>query len=192
MRSRQASLSERLPPYEIHCHVVAHFPSPIMQSPLIHSRTHALTRSLTQALSAFFCFAPLAHFFLLVVLRLSVQVNPHDYRAWHGLGQTYEFMQMYSYALHYYQKAYLLRPFDERMSQSLGTCYEQLKQPSSAVQCFTRALKLADDRETRLRVRFALIVLQSAATLRSHVIATAICDYFLFLALRCDDSCVAK
>ena len=35
-------------------------------------------------------------------------------------------IERYEYALHYYQKAHNLRPFDERMSQSLAACYENL------------------------------------------------------------------
>ena len=33
-----------------------------------------------------------------------------DYRAWYGLGQAYEMLHLYAYALHYYQKATVLRP----------------------------------------------------------------------------------
>ena len=31
--------------------------------------------------------------------RHAVDINPKDYRAWYGLGQTYEILQMYFYAL---------------------------------------------------------------------------------------------
>lgn len=33
-----------------------------------------------------------------------------DYRAWYGLGQAYEMLHLFAYALHYYQKATVLRP----------------------------------------------------------------------------------
>jgi anaphase-promoting complex subunit 8 len=36
-------------------------------------------------------------------------VNRKDYRAWYGLGQTYELLEMHYYALSYYQKATSLR-----------------------------------------------------------------------------------
>ena len=42
--------------------------------------------------------------------RRAVDVSPRDYRAWYGLGQTYEILNMYFYALYYYRKAALLRP----------------------------------------------------------------------------------
>jgi len=87
-------------------------------------------------------------------IKLCLQVNPHDYRAWHGLGQTYEFIQMYTYALHYYQKAYMLRPFDARLSRSLGTCYKDLGELKSAIKCFTRALQVNDDPDEGSRVRW--------------------------------------
>lgn len=36
-------------------------------------------------------------------------VNPRDYRAWYGLGQTYELLDMAHYAIQYYNKATALR-----------------------------------------------------------------------------------
>ena len=36
-------------------------------------------------------------------------MNRKDYRAWYGLGQAYEFLNMPQYALHYYQYATALR-----------------------------------------------------------------------------------
>lgn len=38
-----------------------------------------------------------------------------DYRAWYGLGQTYEILQMHFYSLYYFRKATALRPYDARM-----------------------------------------------------------------------------
>jgi anaphase-promoting complex subunit 8 len=37
--------------------------------------------------------------------RRGVDINPLDYRAWYGLGQTYEILQMPHYALYYFQCA---------------------------------------------------------------------------------------
>ena len=43
-------------------------------------------------------------------LRVScVEVNRRDYRAWYGLGQTYEILKMPYYCLHYYKQAQMLR-----------------------------------------------------------------------------------
>lgn len=36
-------------------------------------------------------------------------ICPRDYRAWYGLGQTYEILQLYYYALYYFRKATNLR-----------------------------------------------------------------------------------
>lgn len=36
--------------------------------------------------------------------RRAVQVAPGDYRAWYGLGQTYELLNMNLYALYYYKQ----------------------------------------------------------------------------------------
>lgn len=35
--------------------------------------------------------------------------NPRDFRAWYGLGQTYELLDMPQYAIQYYNKATALR-----------------------------------------------------------------------------------
>lgn len=32
-----------------------------------------------------------------------MDLNPRDYRAWYGLGQTYELLSMPYYALYYYR-----------------------------------------------------------------------------------------
>jgi len=53
-----------------------------------------------------------------------VDINPRDYRAWYGLGQTYELLQMYLYAIYYYRKAATLRPFDARMWCALVSARE--------------------------------------------------------------------
>lgn len=36
--------------------------------------------------------------------RHAVDVNPRDYRAWYGLGQTYELVNMPYYALYYFRR----------------------------------------------------------------------------------------
>lgn len=59
--------------------------------------------------------------------RRAVDVNAKDYRAWYGLGQTYELLGEPYYALSYYQKATALRPYDARMWCALAVCYEKLK-----------------------------------------------------------------
>jgi anaphase-promoting complex subunit 8 len=40
---------------------------------------------------------------------LSLDVNPKDYRAWYGLGQVYELLDMHYYAIQYYNRATALR-----------------------------------------------------------------------------------
>ena len=47
--------------------------------------------------------------------RRAVDINARDYRAWYGLGQTYEILQMYAYSIYYFGKAAALRPYDPRM-----------------------------------------------------------------------------
>lgn len=42
-------------------------------------------------------------------LRHAIEVNKRDYRAWYGLGQTYEILKMPFYCLYYYRRAHQLR-----------------------------------------------------------------------------------
>lgn len=78
--------------------------------------------------------------------RHAVDLNPRDYRAWYGLGQTYELMLMPYYALYYYRRATMLRPSDARMWCALGQCYEseQLDLHAAAIRCYRRAVANGD------------------------------------------------
>ena len=58
--------------------------------------------------------------------RQAIEVNRRDYRAWYGLGQTYEILKMPYYCLYYYKQAQELRPSDSRMLVAMGECYEKL------------------------------------------------------------------
>lgn len=42
--------------------------------------------------------------------RSAIDIDPHDFRAWYGLGQAYEIHSMYNYASHYYGNAALSWP----------------------------------------------------------------------------------
>jgi tetratricopeptide (TPR) repeat protein len=56
----------------------------------------------------------------LYTLTQAVDVSSKDYRAWYGLGQTYEMLHLYQYALYYYKKAAYLKPADARMWCAVG------------------------------------------------------------------------
>ena len=36
--------------------------------------------------------------------RQAIEVNRRDYRAWYGLGQTYEILKMHHYCLYYFKQ----------------------------------------------------------------------------------------
>lgn len=40
---------------------------------------------------------------------IMIDINPKDYRAWYGLGQAYEILEMHLYATYYYRRATALR-----------------------------------------------------------------------------------
>lgn len=65
--------------------------------------------------------------YLVTAILISMEeVNKKDYRGWYGLGQAYELLNMHNYALHYYQRGTALRPYDVRMWQAMGMCYQDL------------------------------------------------------------------
>ena len=48
-------------------------------------------------------------FMAILDLTARIDVNKKDYRAWHGLGQAYELLDMPQYTLHYFQRSTALR-----------------------------------------------------------------------------------
>lgn len=84
--------------------------------------------------------------------RRAVELNGRDYRAWYGLGQTYELLRMPFYALYYFRRATQLRPHDARMWCAMGQCYENDQLQSvdkdnmevAAIRCYRRAVQNGD------------------------------------------------
>lgn len=72
------------------------------------------------------------------------EVNKREYRAWYGLGQTYEILKMSSYALYYYKIAQELQPYDSRMLIALGDTFEKVEQYANALKCYQRAYNAGD------------------------------------------------
>jgi len=79
-----------------------------------------------------------------LIISFLLEVNRHDYRAWNGLGQTYDILKMPAYSLYYYKQAHRLRPNDSRLLTALGEAYEKLDRPKSAGACYERARQLGD------------------------------------------------
>lgn len=75
--------------------------------------------------------------------RRAVDVNRRDYRAWYGLGQTYEMLEMHTYSLWYYKKAAGLRPWDGKMWMAVGSCLQKMGRERDGIKALKRAL-LAD------------------------------------------------
>ena len=78
--------------------------------------------------------------------RRAVDINPCDYRAWYGLGQTYEMMGMPFYALHYFKKSVFLQPNDSRLWIAMAQCYksEELHMLEEVIKCYKRAVNCND------------------------------------------------
>ena len=75
--------------------------------------------------------------------RRAVDVNRRDYRAWYGLGQTYEVLEMHAYSLWYYKRAAGLRPWDGKMWMAVGSCLQKMGRDVEGIKALKRAL-LAD------------------------------------------------
>lgn len=60
------------------------------------------------------------------------------------------------YSLYYYQRAAALKPYDARMWQALGNCYEKLGKIDEAIKSYKRSLKLSD-MDPVILLRIALI-----------------------------------
>ena len=89
----------------------------------------------------------LKYFFFLFLFK---EVNRRDYRAWYGLGQTYEIIKMHFYCLYYYKQAQQLRPNDSRMLIALGETYEKLEKIQEALKCYFKARSVGDIEGTAL------------------------------------------
>jgi len=76
--------------------------------------------------------------------RNAVDLSPSDYRAWYGLGQTYEMLHLYQYSLYYYKKAAALKPSDARMWSAVGSQYVRLGAKKDAMLTFERAMNCGD------------------------------------------------
>lgn len=78
--------------------------------------------------------------------RNAVNISETDYRAWYGLGQTYEMLHLYQYSYYYFKKAAFLRPSDARMWSAVGNCLLKLGMKNEAISTYERAVN-AGDRE---------------------------------------------
>lgn len=74
------------------------------------------------------------------LISLKIDTSPRDYRAWYGLGQAYEMLRMYNYAMLYYQRAVTLRPYDSRLWCTIGDCYRRQERVQEAIRSYKRAL----------------------------------------------------
>lgn len=72
--------------------------------------------------------------------RRAVDINRRDPRAWYGLGQTYEMLEMHAYALWYFKRAAGLRPWDGKMWAAVGSCLQKMDRNQEGIKAFKRAL----------------------------------------------------
>jgi anaphase-promoting complex subunit 8 len=76
--------------------------------------------------------------------RTAVDLENNDYRAWYGLGQTYEIHQMYQYAIYYFLNAAKAKPNDSRMWTALAANYEKVEKKQEAIKCYKKAILVKD------------------------------------------------
>lgn len=82
--------------------------------------------------------------------RTAVNINQRDYRAWYGLGQTYELLNLHFYALFYYKRAMSLRPEDARMWCAMAQCYDFMDRKNEALKCYEKAHRCGDKEKMAL------------------------------------------
>ena len=82
------------------------------------------------ALTFHFCLFP-----YFVYLILCAEVNDRDYRAWYGLGQTYEILKMPFYCLYYYRQAHKFRYAQFSLHSSTLSVYLTACVPHFGVFC---------------------------------------------------------
>ena len=109
--------------------------------------------------------------FLLTLITPSHSNDPHGR---YGLGQTYEILTMYYYALYYYRKATALRPYDARMWCAMAGCYKHLRRTSEAIKCYQRA-ETSGDREGIAFVELARLFKEQGTNTRTRTRAPPAC-----------------
>ena len=109
--------------------------------------------------------------FLLTLITPSHSNDPHGR---YGLGQTYEILTMYYYALYYYRKATALRPYDARMWCAMAGCYKHLRRTSEAIKCYQRA-ETSGDREGIAFMELARLFKDQGTNTRTRTRALPAC-----------------
>jgi anaphase-promoting complex subunit 8 len=84
-------------------------------------------------------------------------LNRSDYRAWYGLGQVYEMLEMHYYALYYFEHALVYKSSDWRMWQGLANCYFKLSRHADAIKAYKRAV-LEGSTDTSILVSLATLL----------------------------------
>lgn len=82
--------------------------------------------------------------------RRAIDLNPRDYRPWHGLGKVYELLDSHTFATHYYLKAAGIAPFTGTIWQSLAMTYGKLDRHREAVSAYRRYLSCEQDLNAQL------------------------------------------
>lgn len=87
---------------------------------------------------------------LINIIFLILEINKYEYRAWYGLGQTFEILGMFKHSLFFFKQAQLLRPFDSRLIIAVGNVYEKLKNIEMAFQSYLKGRTMGDDEKLGL------------------------------------------
>ena len=106
-------------------------------------------------------------------------MNKRDYRAWYGLGQTYEILKMPFYAIYYYKQAQLLRPHDSRMVLALGEAYEKQDKIQDALKCYYKACSVGDIEGMALLklATYVFKVFEARTDDRMYALTSYVADY---------------
>jgi tetratricopeptide (TPR) repeat protein len=75
-----------------------------------------------------------------LMLLYILEINPQDFKGWFGLGQVYELLESYTFALEHYSRAAHLVPSDYRIHWALGNCFSLRGQHERALGAFERSI----------------------------------------------------
>ena len=76
------------------------------------------------------------------------------------MAQAYDLLRLPLYSLYYYQRAVAIRPYDGRMWNALGSCFDYLNQHNEAIKCMKRALSSQDTVEPAAFAKLAKLYLK--------------------------------
>ncbi|KHJ45615.1 tetratricopeptide repeat protein [Trichuris suis] len=85
-----------------------------------------------------------------IAYQQAVEHSHNDYRAWYGMGQSFQVLEFPAFALCYFVRAYALKTEDPRITTSLADGYLALGLSTSAERCYWKSFYRGDPEKVAL------------------------------------------